>query len=97
MSSIIINTRLLRMTARQERALQVLISPGGWIARDSIERISGASNGTGLIYKLRQRLGHDAIEMKMFDTADRNGKRSKHGRYRLTPAGRQRLAEQGLA
>lgn len=85
------------MTARQERALQVLISPGGWIARDSIERISGASNGTALIYRLRQRLGYDAIEMKMFDTIDRNGKLSKHGCYRLTAAGRVHLAEMGLA
>ena len=84
-------------SARQSRVIRALMAAVDWIARESIDYISGASNGPEVIRQLRQRLGHDAIEMQLFDSIDRDGRPTKPGRYRLTPAGRQRLAEKGLA
>ena len=84
------------MTPRQERVIHALAATVGWITREAVDRIAGASNGPAVIRQLRQRLGYDAIEMERIDTIDRDGLAANPGRYRLTATGRQRLAEMGV-
>lgn len=84
------------MTPRQSRVAQALLNAPGWIAREAIDRIAGASNGPEVIRQLRHRLGYDAIEMERTNTIDRDGLPTQPGRYRLTPAGRAKLAEMGV-
>ena len=83
----------MTLTARQERVLQALKGTTGWIAREAIDRIAGASNGPDVISRLRSKLGADSIEMERVPVIDRDGKPATPGRYRLTDLGRQRLAE----
>lgn len=82
---------------RQRRVLAALSDSGGWIMREALDRIAGASNSPDVILRLRQRLGQDAIEMRQVDSTDRDGRACKPGQYRLTAVGRQRLAEMGGA
>lgn len=77
-------------TPRQGRVVEALCSTDGWIARESVDRIAGASNGPQVIAELRHRWGI-AIEMKRVDCLDRDGRPCKPGRYRITPDGRQRV------
>lgn len=84
------------MTPRQTRAVKALARTNGWISREAIDRIAGASNGPEVIRQLRQRLGREAIEMQRVDAIDRDGHPCKPGRYRLTAEGRSKLAEMGL-
>lgn len=79
-------------TPRQARALAVLL-PGQWIARETMDRATGASNAPDVIHQLRRKLGYDAIEMERLDATDRDGKPCRPGRYRLTQQGRERLAQ----
>lgn len=89
-----ISTRSL--TPRQTRVVRALLDSGNWIARESIDRIAGAANGPEIIRQLRQRFGHDAIEMERISVVDGDGLLTQPGRYRLTDWGRQCLAEKGL-
>lgn len=81
--------------ARQERVLQALMDTASWVSRETVDSVAGSSNGPDVIRRLRQRLGHDSIEMERVSTVDRDGLPAKPGRYRLTAAGRQRVAEKG--
>lgn len=83
------------LTARQARVLHALDGTGGWIAREAIDRIAGASNGPDVIARLRSKLGADAVEMERVPVIDRDGNPAKSGRYRLTDLGRQRLEQKG--
>lgn len=83
------------MTARQERVLQALMDTASWVSRETVDSVAGSSNGPDVIRRLRQRLGHDSIEMERVSMVDRDGLPAKPGRYRLTAAGRQRVAEKG--
>ena len=80
-------------TPRQGRVIHALLQTSGWIARESIDRIAGASNGPEVIRQLRKRFGYAAIEMQRIDVVDRDGLPAQPGRYRLTALGRQRIAE----
>ncbi|WP_211459213.1 hypothetical protein [Comamonas brasiliensis] len=83
------------MTPRQKRVAQALVRCRGWISREAIDRIAGASNGPAVVRQLRRRFGYDAIEMQRICTVDCDGQPAQPGRYRLTGAGRKRLAEKG--
>lgn len=85
-----------QMTPRQARVADALLRSEGWISREAIDRIAGASNGPEVIRQLRQRLGREAIEMQRVDAIDRDGQLCKPGRYRITPEGRVKLAEMGV-
>lgn len=83
------------MTPRQKRVEKALYEVNDWISREDIDGIAGASNGPEVIRQLRVRLGYDAIEMQRVSVLDCDGLSVQAGRYRLTPIGRQRLAEKG--
>lgn len=85
--------RGLRLSPRQSRVVDAL-RPGHWVNRESMDRIAGSSNSPDIIYRLRHKLGNDAVEMKLIDGIDRDGKPCKTGCYRLTAAGRERLLSQ---
>jgi hypothetical protein len=78
-------------TPRQGRVVDALCSTDGWIFREDIDRIAGASNGPQVIAELRRNWGID-IDMERVDRLDRDGRPCKPGRYRLASVGRQRLA-----
>lgn len=84
-----------KLTPRQARAVEALL-PGRWIARETLGRIAGCSNAPDLVYKLRKKLGQDAIEMQLDEHVDRDGQVCKPGRYRMTDAGRERLMRAGM-
>ena len=88
------NSSTLKLSTRQTRVIHALLA-GQWISRESLDRIAGASNSPDTVKKLRRKLGHDAIEMQLCATFDRDGKPTRPGRYRLTEQGRERL--QGVA
>lgn len=83
-----------RFTPRQTRVLVALADAGGWVSREEVDRIAGASNGPQIILELRRKVaGHDGIEMQRADATDRDGKACKPGRYRLTSQGRERVQQ----
>jgi hypothetical protein len=83
-----------RFTPRQSRVLDALANAGGWVSREEVDRIAGASNGPQIILELRRKVaGHDGIEMQRADAKDRDGKACKPGQYRLTSPGRQRVLQ----
>lgn len=85
------STESKSFTPRQTRVLKALLEAHGWISRETVDRIAGASNGPQVILELRAKLtGRDGIEMQQVDSTDRDGRTCKPGQYRLTPAGRQR-------
>jgi hypothetical protein len=85
------STDKARFTARQSRLLEALLTTHGWIPRESVDRITGASNGPQIVSELRAKVtGHDGIDMLRVDGTDRDGKACKPGQYRLTAIGRQR-------
>jgi hypothetical protein len=87
------NSKLDRLTPRQDRLLRALLKHAGWISREKVDRIAGASNGPQIVLEVRRKVtGHDGIEMRRVDAVDRDGKPCKPGRYRLTPQGRKRAA-----
>jgi hypothetical protein len=82
-------TSPLKLTPREDRLLFALMtapSPG-WITRESVDKIAGASNGPAVVMALRRVFGHDAIEMQRVEATDRDGRTCRPGRYRLTPVG----------
>lgn len=89
-------TTVQTMTPRQARVIDALSSTTGWLWREQIDRIAGASNGPEIIRQLRLRVGYDAIEMEQVEITDRDGRPAKPGHYRLTDMGRQRLVEMGV-
>lgn len=82
----------LRLSPRHARVIQALL-PGNWMIREALDRVAGSSNGPDVIYQLRGKFGHDAIESERVDAIDRDGKACQVGRYRLTQQGRERLAQ----
>lgn len=87
------NNKNARLTPRQSRLLEALLSAADWIPRESVDRIAGASNGPQIVLELRRKVtGYDGIEMQKADATDRDGKACKPGRYRLSTEGRKRAA-----
>ncbi len=84
--------RKLCRSPRQVRAVYALLQ-GDWVSREAMDRLTGASNGPEIVAQLRRLLGQDAIATRTVEVADMDGRPSHPGQYRLTPAGRQRLAE----
>jgi hypothetical protein len=85
------STEFKPFTPRQRRVLEALLENVGWITRESVDRIAGASNGPQIILELRRKVtGHDGIEMQKAESRDRDGKNCQPGRYRLTSLGRER-------
>jgi hypothetical protein len=79
-------------TPRQLRLAYALLGAEGWLPREDVDRITGASNGPQVVSELRAKVtGHDGIEMQQVEATDRDGRQCKPGRYRLTPQGRARL------
>jgi hypothetical protein len=88
------STAAKRFTPRQKRLIDALLTTDGWISRESVDRIAGASNGPQIVLELRRKLtGDDGIEMEKVESTDRDGRSCKPGRYRLTGQGRQRAVE----
>lgn len=95
-------TKRHHLTPRQTRLLNALLSTEGWVSRERVDRISGASNGPQIILEVRRKVtGHDGIEMRKESAIDRDGRPCKPGRYRLSAPGRERaiefLSRMGLA
>lgn len=85
-----------RFTPRQRRLAEAL-APGGWIRREDVDRIAGASNGPDVVAQLRRRVtGRDGIEMQMVKGQDRDGQAVEFGRYRMTAEGRRLAVLAGL-
>lgn len=82
-----------RFSPREARALQALAASTGWVGRETMDRIAGASNSPDIIMRLRRKLGQDAIDRRHVDATDRDGRPCRPGQYRLTDQGRQRLAQ----
>jgi hypothetical protein len=82
--------RARRFTPRQSRVVEALRCTDGWIFREDIDRIAGASNGPEVIAQLRHGWGL-VIDMERVDRTDRDGEACSPGRYRLTEQGRDRL------
>lgn len=81
-------------TPRQSRLIEALLHTEDWISRESVDRISGASNGPQIILELRRKVtGYEGIEMRKSEATDRDGRACKPGAYRLTSVGRQRAVE----
>lgn len=76
------------LSERQIRVLIALMQTYGWIWREHVDAIAGASNGPDVIMRLIRK-GID-IEMQRADRIDRDGKPCKPGRYRLTAVGREK-------
>lgn len=86
--------RKVRFTPRQSRVLGALLKAEGWIRREAIDSIAGASNGPQIILELRRKVtGLDGIEMTKVEATDRDGRTCKPGQYRLTGLGRERALE----
>ena len=62
-----------KFTPRQSRTLSALLKARGWVWREDVDAIAGASNGPGVIYQLRHHYGID-IEMEKAARVDRDGK-----------------------
>lgn len=87
-------TRLMRITPRQQRVIAALWRAKGWISREEIDRIAGASNGPQVIKEVRERFaGLDGIDMERVAVIDRDGKACRPGRYKLNHQGRDRIAQ----
>ena len=88
------STKFKPFTPRQSRVLGALLETNGWITRENVDHIAGASNGPQIISELRRKVtGYDGLCMERAEATDRDGKPCKPGRYRLTPLGRQRALE----
>lgn len=81
-----------RLSPRQARALAAMQS-GHWVSRETMDRVTGASNSPDVVWKLRRKIGQDAIDMELIDGTDRDGRPCRTGRYRLTEPGRVRAVE----
>lgn len=89
----------IQLSARQHRAFNALWRSPGWVTREEMDRISGASNSPAVIATLRYQkgLGPDGIDTEHFNVLDRDGNPCRPGRYRLTELGRVRALKLGLA
>ena len=77
---------------REQRLLDALLERGS-LTRGQADRTSGASNAPDIVRRLRQKLGHEAIETSTYEVLDRDGRVSHPGIYTLTALGRMRLAQ----
>lgn len=87
----------LKLSSRQRRVLEALVkeqSPPdwddpfhtGWLRREAIDRIAGASNGPQIIMELRRKVtGKTGILMRQHESLDRDGQSCWPGEYRLHP------------
>jgi hypothetical protein len=74
--------------------MAALMASTGWISREQIDRIAGASNGPQIILELRRKVtGHNGLEMTRMDAVDRDGNPCKPGYYRINAIGRERAAQ----
>lgn len=86
-----VHSTQISITARENRVLLALLKSNGWISRENIDRIAGASNGPQVIKNLRRKItGYDGLEMVQLRDLDRDGKCCRPGYYRLTAIGRER-------
>ncbi|MBV8470698.1 MAG: hypothetical protein JOY60_12675 [Burkholderiaceae bacterium] len=76
-----------KLSPRQARALAALLR--GPASRESLDRISGASNSPDVIAKLRRTYGLNIV-CNLRRTRDRDGRSVEHGIYVLTEAQRAR-------
>lgn len=86
------STRGRRLSPRQARVIDALRA-GRWIPRWEVDQIARASNGPDIIARLRNRLGDDAIETRIVERTDSDGRSCWPGEYRLTGTGFLRLQE----
>ena len=84
-----------RLTIRQRRAIKAMKSHKQ-VSRELLDSITGSSNSPDVIHQLRCKLGNDAIETKLVDGVDCDGKRCQTGRYSLTEIGHQRVVPLGF-
>jgi hypothetical protein len=85
------STGQTKFTPRQSRLLRALLDTHGWIPRESVDRITGASNGPQIVREVRAKVtGREGIETQHVESTDRDGKACKPGQYRLTAVGRER-------
>lgn len=75
-----------KFTARQNRVLEALLARQGWIWREDIDRIAGASNGPEIIAQLRHHHGIE-IDMRKVPKIDRDGRPCEPGQYKITGLG----------
>ena len=89
------NFKTNKLTPRQSRTIAALMDkPTGWISREQIDRIAGASNGPQIIFELRRKVtGYDGLDMARLHAVDRDGKPCKPGFYRINAKGRERVAK----
>ncbi len=91
------NFKSNKLTPRQSRTIAALMGkPTGWISREQIDRIAGASNGPQVIYELRRKIGADGIDTKRVHAIDRDGRPCRPGFFRLSDKGRERILSMGL-
>lgn len=81
---------MIRLTPREARAIDALM-PGQWVEREALDLRAGSSNAPDIVFNLRSKLGEDGIETQLVHGFNRDGDPVRYGRYRLTPAGRERL------
>jgi hypothetical protein len=83
-----------KLSTRQARTMAALVASTGWISREQIDRIAGASNGPQIIMELRRKVtGHDGLDTTRMDAVDRDGKPCKPGYYCINAIGRERVAQ----
>jgi hypothetical protein len=91
------NFKTNKLTPRQSRTIAALMAkPPGWISREQIDRIAGASNGPQIIHELRRKIGADGIDTKRVHAIDRDGRPCRPGFFRLSDKGRERILSMGL-
>lgn len=79
----------LQLTPRECRVLDALLATNGWIPREEIDRIAGASNGPAVVMALRGKVtGQYGILMERVEVRDRDGLVARPGRYHLSAIGR---------
>jgi hypothetical protein len=83
-----------KFTPRQQRVLTAMWAADGWIWREALDRIAGASNGPEIIRRLRRDYLIE-IDMVQQEVIDADGRTSRPGKYRLTEKGRAALVAMG--
>lgn len=87
----------ITFSPRQQRVIDALLAAPAGLRREAIDRVAGSSNGPDVVARIRHKLGHDAIDMRLVEVTDRDGKTARPGVYGLTAIGRERLSRIGGA
>lgn len=90
-----VNPPTVKPLSPRERRLVDAIARG-WASREHCDRAVGTTNSPDYVMRLRKRLGGDAVQMRMVDAVDRDGRACRFGQYKLSPEGLQRLHALGL-